>query len=176
MEWQQLILGIFERMSQEMDRGLTGLTLEDVNQQPSPDTNSIGWLVWHLTRCYDAAMANLLGEEQLWIKDKWHAKFNRSADPQDIGVRQTPEDLAAFKSPDVPTLLGYYNAVLELTKQYLPTLSEAELERKLDHPRFPTVAARLTGTINDSYQHVGQIAYVRGLLKGMGWWESVRGR
>jgi len=28
---------------------------------------------------------------------------------------------------------------------------------------------RIMGNINDCYQHVGQAAYVRGLLKGQGW-------
>jgi len=174
MEWQQLIISIFERMSQIMEKSLQRLTLDDVNQQPSRDTNSMGWLAWHLTRCYDEAMANLLGEEQLWIKGKWHAKFNRPADPQDLGFGHSPEDLSAFKSPEVQILLGYYRAVLELMRHYITNLSESDLDQKLDHPRFPTVAARLVGVVNDSYQHIGQIAYVRGLLKGLGWWESVR--
>ena len=169
MEWQQFVLGIFERMSQEMDRALDGLTVDDVNQQPSPDTNSIGWLVWHLTRCFDAAIANVLGEEQLWVKDKWHARFNRPADPKDIGVRQTPEDLAAFKSPNVQTLLAYHHAVLERSKYYISNLSETDLDREIDHHRYPTVGARLVGVIGDNLQHAGQVAYVHGLLKGKGW-------
>jgi len=174
MKWQQLIINIFERMSREMERALNGLTIDDVNKQPSPDANSIGWLVWHLTRCHDQANASLLEEEQLWIKDEWHIKFNRPPDSRDSGVRHSPEDLATFKSPEVEILLGYHQAVLERTKHYAINLSETDLDRKLDHPRFPTVAARLMGIINDSYQHVGQIAYVRGLLKGIGWWEAGR--
>ncbi|MFC2006919.1 DinB family protein [Chloroflexota bacterium] len=174
MLWQQIIINIFDRMSQEIERSLNGLNLGDVNQQPSPDTNSIGWLTWHLTRCFDESIANLLGKEQLWIKDKWHIKFNRSADPRDLGARHSPEDLAAFKPPETQILLDYHRAVLELAKYYIANLSETDLDRKLDHPRFPTVAARLVGVINDNYQHVGQIAYVRGLFKGIGWWEAVR--
>ena len=66
-------------------------------------------------------------------------------------------------------LLGYYHSVLEITKRYIANLSEADLDQKLDNPMFPTVDTRLIATINDSCQHVGQMAYVRGLLKGTGW-------
>ena len=169
MEWQQLIIDIFERTSQALERALEGLTLEDLNQQPAPDSNSMGWLAWHLTRGQDRAIAQLMGEEQLWIRDQWHDKFNRPPDPQDFGLGHTSEDLAAFKSPDVRTLLDYHQAVLERTKHYVSTLSETELDREIDHPRFPTVRVRLVAVISDNLQHVGQVAYVHGLLKGKGW-------
>ena len=175
MRAPELFINIFERISQELENALSGLTREDINQQPSHDANSIGWLAWHLTRCQDRGIKDLLAEEQLWISDKWYIKFNRNADPQDLGFGHTTEDLAAFKAPDVQVLLDYHHAVLEQTRKYVSTLSGAELDRKLDNPRWPTVGARLEGLINDNYQHAGQIAYVRGLLKGKGWWEASRG-
>ena len=76
MKWQQLIIDIFERISQELEAALDGLTIDDLNRQPHPDGNSIGWLTWHLTRCQDRTAAYLLGEEQIWIKDNYCAKFN----------------------------------------------------------------------------------------------------
>ena len=69
MEWQQLIMDIFVRISQELEEVLEGLTVDELNQQPRPDCNSIGWLAWHLTRGQDRAMADLMKEEQLWAKD-----------------------------------------------------------------------------------------------------------
>jgi uncharacterized damage-inducible protein DinB len=169
MNWQQLVIENFERISQVLKSALEDLTQEDLNQQPNPESNSMGWIAWHLTRVQDRAIADLAGEEQIWIKDKWHSSFVRSADPQDVGVGHGSEDLAAFRSPDAKTLLAYHLAVLERTKGYLSNLSQPELDRKIDHPRFPTVGLRLTAIINDNFQHAGQVAYVRGLLKGKGW-------
>ena len=169
MNWQQLVIENFERISQVLKSALEDLTQEDLNQQPNPESNSMGWIVWHLTRVQDRAIADLAGEEQLWIKDKWHSSFVRLADPQDVGVGHSSEDLAAFRSPDAKTLIAYHLAVLERTKGYLSNLSQPELDRKIDHPRFPTVGLRLTAIINDNFQHAGQVAYVRGLLKGKGW-------
>ncbi len=173
MEWQQLITDIFTRISLELERVLEGLTVDDLNQRPSADCNSIGWLAWHLTRSHDRNITELAGEEQLWIKDNWHAKFNRAPDPTDTGTGHSSEDVAAFRSPDSKTLLEYHRAVLELAKRYISgTLSETELKRESASPTFGNVATvrrRLVGVVNDGLQHAGQAAYVRGLLKGKGW-------
>jgi len=173
MAWQQLIMDIFTRISEELERVLDGLTVDDLNQQPRPDCNSIGWLAWHLTRSQDRNMSEIAGEEQLWIKGKWHARFNRSPDPAETGYGHSTGDAAAFLSPDSATLLEYHRAVLEEIKRYISNnLSEGELERESYSPTLDNtnlVGRRLPGVINDSLQHVGQAAYVRGLLKGKGW-------
>ena len=84
----------------------------------------------------------------------------------------TLEQVTAFKSPDIQTLLDYHRKVLERTKKYLPTLSQADLDRRLDEPWFqplPTVGVRLISILEDSMLHAGQAAYVRGLRQGKGW-------
>ena len=98
----------------------------------------MGWMVWHLTRVQDSIISRLKGEEQLWIRDKWHTKFNRPSDPQDTGGGHSPEDVAAFKSPDVEILLGYHRSVLERSKEYIAGLSIADLAKEVDDPRFKT--------------------------------------
>ena len=172
MEWQQLTADCYIRIAQVLEKALEGLTIDDLNLQVRPDCNSIGWLTWHLTRARDRAISDLMGEEQLWIKDKWHAKFNRSPDVLDTGYGHSSEDVAGFISPDVQTLLEYYRAVLEITKRYIINLSETELDREIDHPKYPRVGARLVGIISDNFQHAGQIAYLHGLLKGKGWLDA----
>ena len=169
MEWQQLMIDGYERILHILERTLDGLTQDDLHRQPHPDSNSIGWLAWHLARIHDHEIGNLMGGEQVWIKEGWHAKFNRPPDPMDFGLGHTPEDLAAFKSPDVKTLLGYQQGVSEQAKRCLENLSESELDRKLDHPVFPTVGARIIALISDNLQHAGQAGYVRGLIQGKGW-------
>lgn len=169
MNWHMMIVNIFDNLSMVIGRTLEGLTHEELNQQPAPDCNSIGWLVWHILRGQDLGIAELMGEEQLWIKDGWHAKFDRPPEPMDFGLGHTPEDLAAFRSPDVRILLDYYQAVSEQTKNYLTNLPESELDRKLDHPVFPTVGARIIAMLSDNFQHAGQAGYVRGLIQGKGW-------
>lgn len=173
MEWQQLITDFFIRISKELERVLDGLSVDDLNQIPRLDCNSIGWLVWHLTRSHDRNLSELAKKEQLWIKDKWHAKFDRAPDPTDTGFSHNSEDIAAFRSPDGRTILAYHHAVVELAKQYITNnLSETDLKRKARSPTLEnvsTVRRRLLSIISEGLQHVGQAAYVRGLLKGKGW-------
>jgi hypothetical protein len=172
MEWHDLLADGYGRVLEFLEHVLKGLSQEDLSWQPSPDSNSIGWIAWHLTRQQDAQIASLMGEEQLWIKDGWHAKFQRSPDHKDGGFGHTPEQVAAFQPPDVQTLLDYQRAVTERSKNYFLTLSKTDLERQLDEPRFqplPTVGVRLISIMEDSMLHAGQAAYVRGLRQGRGW-------
>jgi hypothetical protein len=171
MEWQDLLKDGFGRIPSFLEHVLAGLQEEDLNWQPNPDCNSIGWLVWHLTRQQDGQVANLMGEDQLWIGDGWSARFGRTADPNDHGFGHTPEDVAAFRSPDVETLLGYNRAVQNRTRDYYLSLSSDDLSRVLDEPYDPppTVGVRLVSIWDDATLHAGQAAYVRGLRQGKGW-------
>ena len=172
MEWQDLILDGYGRISEVLEKALEGLTPDDLNEQPHPDCNSMGWLAWHLTRGTDAQIARLMGEQQLWLTEGWHARFNRPDDKKDVGFGVSSEELAAFKSPDVETLLGYNRAVLEWTKNYITNLPTEELGREIDERWFqppPTVGIRLVSILIECAQHAGQISYLRGLLKGKGW-------
>lgn len=174
MEWQELITDAYEGVLQALEEALDGLTEGDLNQQPHPDCNSMGWLVWHLTRVQDHHITSLMGGEQLWISDGWYARFNRAPDASDTGYHHSSEDVAGFKSPDVETQLDYHRAVLERTKRYIAALPAAELDRKVSEPWFqllPTVGGGLVCVLDDNLQHAGQVAYLRGLLKGRGWSE-----
>ena len=130
MEWRELIVDGYGRVLQILEKALDGLTQDDLNQRPHLDCNSMGWLTWHLTRVQDDHIADLMGEEQLWLGDGWHARFNRPPEPKDIGFGHSSEDVVVFRSPDVATLLEYHRAVLERSKRYITTLSTSDLVLK----------------------------------------------
>jgi hypothetical protein len=172
MEWHDLLADGYNRLPEFLGHVLNGLTQEDLNWQPREDSNSIGWLLWHLTRQQDAQIAALMEEEQLWIKDGWHSKFDRPADPKDTGFGHTPEQVAAFRSPETNIMLDYLKAAVERSKQFFLSLSKEDLDRELDEPWYqplPTVGVRLISILDDAILHSGQAAYVRGLLQGKGW-------
>ena len=173
MKWQQLLMEQFLRISKELEKVLDGLTIDDLNKQPAPDCNSIGWLAWHLIRSHDRNMMELAGEEQLWIKDKWHTKFNRLPDPNETGFRHSFKDVAEFKSPDGSTILEYHHAVIERIANFINNnLSESMLGQQSFSPTLQTtstVGVRLLRVLAEGFQHLGQAAYVRGMLKGAGW-------
>jgi hypothetical protein len=173
MDYKQFIIDIYSRLFQEFEIVLQGLSVEDLDYQPQPQLNSIGWLAWHTIRGQDRMNSDLFGEEQLWVRDAWHAKYNRKPDPKDTGFGHTVEQVAAFRSPDVQIYLDYYQAVTSRTKQYVSgRLSPSDLGREVTSPTLGTtntVENRLMGAINN-LQHIGQAGYIRGMLKGIGWY------
>ncbi len=172
MKWQDLIIDGYGRVLEVLEPALDGVSQEDLDNQPRADCNSIGWIVWHLTRVQDSQIADLMKGGQVWVKGKWHAKFNRTGDPEDTGFGHSSEEVSAFKSPKPQVLLEYYRATLGQTKRYLSALSLADLDRQLDEPWYkppPTVGVRIISIMADCLQHSGEVAYLRGLAKGKGW-------
>jgi len=72
MEWKELLIENYGSALRLLERTLQGLNQEDLNWQPRPDCNIIGWTTWHLSRSLDLIMSSIMSEEELWIKDKWY--------------------------------------------------------------------------------------------------------
>ncbi len=171
MEWYQLLSDGYGRITGIVERALRDIDPDDLDRQPQPDCNTVGWLIWHLTRVQDHQVADLIGEEQLWTGDGWHEKLGRPADPADIGWGHTADQVRAFRSPQAAVLLDYHRAVSERSRSFFTTLSPADLDRELDEPQYqplPTVGVRLVSVLSDNLQHAGQAAFVRGLLRAAG--------
>jgi hypothetical protein len=174
MRWQPLIIGMYRRMSQEMAQVLNGLTTEDLHKRPSPGANPIGWLCWHTTRSLDWTVGDVISGEQVWIKDGWHKTFHPPPEPNDTGCGHTDAQVDNLKIPDIKTLLDYHRAVMKPLINYLERLTEQELDRECKSSQHPGTTApahsRLVGVLIYNLQYIGQAAYVRGLIKGHGWY------
>ena len=173
METRQFLLNALARLEYEVELVMDSLSPEDLRYQPKPDSNSIGWLIWHTARSQDRLNADLLAEDQLWVSGKWHEKFGRTPDQKDTGLGHTSAQVAAFRVPDCATLLAYYRAVAARTRDYINThLTAAELDREVYSPtleRTNAVYQRLISAIYN-FEHVGQAGFIKGLLKGKGWY------
>ncbi len=172
MNHQELLIDGYNRIPTFLRHVLEGIPQEKLDWRANPEANSLGWLVWHLTRQQDAQIATLMGKEQLWISLGFHSRFNRPADPKDIGFGQTPEQVGAFKSPEASVFLEYARAVTERSISFFKQLSEEDLDQELDEPQYsplPTVGVRLISILEDGQLHAGQAAYIRGLIEGYGW-------
>lgn len=171
MDWRDMVIDGYSRIFELLDPALRGLSPNELDKQPTPDSNSLGWTVWHLARGQDAQVAYLAKTEQLWIKDAWHKKFNRPADSEDTGFGDTIEQVAAFKSPSASVQLEYCRAVVAASTHYLKNVDSNEINRVLDeaYQPKPTVGVRIVSIMADSLIHAGEAAYIRGLIKGTGW-------
>ncbi len=162
----EILTDSFERVRESVHQVVEGLTPDQLEYRPDADANSIAWLVWHLARVQDDHIADVAGAEQVWTTGGWTARFGLPFDEAAIGYGQTSAEVGAVRA-DAELLTGYYDAVHSATLSYLETLADEDFPRVVDERWDPpvTLAARLVSVVNDDTQHVGQAAYVRGLLE-----------
>ncbi len=147
--------------------------LKDLNQQeimwrPAAGCNSMGLILLHVVRSEDSFIqARIQGKPQIWETEKWYEKMNLSA--EDTASHLTVEQVNCFPVPDLKMILDYYDAVRAKTKEYLKAIPPEELDKKISMPPFGdlTIAAMMSIIVNHSAQHIGEISYLRGMLRGM---------
>jgi uncharacterized damage-inducible protein DinB len=171
MDVGDVLIDALGRVEETMRMTLDGLSPEQLTFRPTDSANSIGWLAWHLARVEDDHVSELAGRPQAWIADGWHGRFSRPADANDTGFGETPEQVANLRPESAAVLLDYYTAVHQRSVEYVRGLSSADLDRVIDTRWDPpvTVGVRLVSVVNDCTMHVGQMAYVRGLLEDRRW-------
>ena len=82
------------------------------------------------------------------------------------------EQVTASDLPAKNLLVDYYEAVNAAAREYIQPLSAVDLDRQIPAARPPdtvSIGSRLGVVVYDNYVHGGQIAYLRGYYKGMGW-------
>jgi hypothetical protein len=162
---QELLRDAFTRLIEHADALTDGLTDDESSYRPTADANSIAWLLWHSARVQDFQVADIAGVEQAWTRDGWVDRFGLDLPPDDTGYGHTADDVAKVWAP-AELLAGYYLAVHQLTLDYVAGVTGAELARIIDRGWDPPVTAsmRLVSIIDDCAQHLGQAAYLRGIV------------
>ena len=115
----------------------------------------------------DDHVADLAGQPQVW--ERFQDRFGLPNGTGDIGYGHTSEQVDALRIEDPALLAEYHHEVTLATARYLQTVDEAELEREVDQRWDPPVTAgqRLVSIQGDCLQHLGQAAYVKGLLRAL---------
>lgn len=166
MNVAELLEEVFGRIPDEIRTAIDGLSPDDLTSAPAPGSNTIGWLVWHLTRIQDDHIAELLGREQVWTTGPWPARFGLDSNAADTGYGHNAAEVASVRPESARVLIEYYEAVAARTAELLAGVSAADLDRVVDKRWHPpvTLGVRLVSIADDDIQHAGQAAYVRGLL------------
>ena len=167
MHAKDILIDGYGRIREEVHAAVEGLDPDGLNARPTAETNSIAWLVWHLTRVQDDHVADAFGLDQVWLTQDWEKRFGLGLPRHDTGYGHTPAKVAKVQVSDGGLLTGYYDAVHAQTQQALRALTAADLERVVDERWDPpvTLGVRLVSVLSDDLQHAGQAAYVRGLLQ-----------
>jgi hypothetical protein len=162
-----LLVDSFTRIRDYLGDVLDGLGGDQLAWRPDEKANSIGWLAWHLTRVEDDHIAHAAGSEQIWTSAGWFERMALALPPRATGYGHGPTEVAAVRVESADLLRGYQEAVCDSTLAYVRGLEESDLGRIVDESWDPpvTLSVRLVSIISDGLQHVGQAAYVRGLLE-----------
>jgi uncharacterized damage-inducible protein DinB len=165
MSVAELLVDGFGRIREVVHEVLEGLTIEDLTYRADEQANSIGWLIWHLTRVQDDHVAAATGREQVW-PEGWLQRAGLPFAPTQIGYGQDPRLVAEVRLP-AEFLAGYHDATYAQTISFVSGLRDADLSRIVDRAWDPpvTLGVRLMSVLSDDLQHAGQAAFVRGLVE-----------
>ena len=144
----------------------SGVTPEQLTYRIDGGSNTIAWLLWHLTRVQDDHVSDVAGHGQVWTSAGWAQRFALPFADTETGYGQGPEQVAQVQ-PSAELLRGYFDAVHERTTAFLAGLSDKDLDRVVDERWDPpvTLGVRLMSVIGDDLKHAAQAAYVLGVAQ-----------
>lgn len=165
MDSADLLQDHFGRIHELVGDVVDGVDETVLHHRPDGRGNPIAWLVWHLTRVQDDHVAELAGVEQVWDQG-WRERFALDLGHDDTGFGHSSAQVDAVRVPDPDLLRGYHEDVHAMTLGYVDRVDDTELDRVVDERWDPPVTAgvRLVSVIGDCLQHLGQAAYLKGLL------------
>ena len=167
------LISALENNFTTIDLALKDLTDEEFHRIPASECNSVAWILWHLSRVIDSFIHTRLRDlPQLWDANNWQRHFTMPDDGENRGLGWTHQMVCAWQPPARSLQMDYFEQVRAALREYLPALTEAQMQQTkvippVSEPR--TVAAALGQMTWDCVSHGGQIAYLRGMYKGMGW-------
>lgn len=168
MDFKKIIrMGLDEYM-EELRKALKGLTPAERRFQPRPESHHIDFTVWHMARVEDNWVQRFARRgDTIWQRDSWHTKLGLPE--RDSGFGYTAEQVANLPRFNFDDLMAYYDAVRAGTVEYLDGVTARQLDRRPD-PRRPeiTIGNMFSHVVVEEAQHVGQVAYLRGMQRGLG--------
>ena len=151
-------------------KALDNLNSHELRWQPSLESNNIIYLVWHMARVEDNWINKVIGgNETIREKNNWGSKLKIYLDDGDYGKGYGKEDISNLPEMNIDKLLEFYLDQRKASLKVINKLSEEDLDKDYK---------RLTGELKKGYwilghvlveesQHLGQIAYIRGMIKGL---------
>ena len=156
-----------DEYTDELRRAVEGLTPAERRFQPTPDSHHIDFVLWHMARVEDNWVQEFgRGVGSVWERGGWAAKLGLPE--QGNGWGYTAGQVAELPQFDLELLNEYAEAVRAGTIEFLDGLSPDGLDRFPD-PKRPRacIGSMLSHVIVEESQHVGQVAYLRGIQRGL---------
>lgn len=166
-DWLAQIRAEFDRLHDLYNLGVDDLTPEQWHALPAPQTNHIGFVVWHYTRTEDNIVRFVLqGRPTVWMEGGWAERLGLP--PK--GVQGTGMSLAeaqALRIRDPEGFKAYMRRVWAATGEFLDRVDDETLSRKfLIKPLGELLGGRalLQVCLCHGYSHLGELTVARSLL------------
>jgi uncharacterized damage-inducible protein DinB len=168
MHCTEIVRRGLEEYYEGLRKALTGLTAAERRFQPTADANHIDFLVWHMARVEDFYMQEFAQRtSDIWQREAWYQKLGLPVG--DGGFGYTMEQVINLPQFDIADCLAYYEAVRRATLRYLEGVTADDLER-CPYPEWSSgysIGRMFSHLIVEESQHLGQVAYLRGLQRGL---------
>ncbi len=156
-----------DEYTEDLHRAVNGLTPAERRFQPTPEAHHVDFVIWHVARVEDNWIQGFgRGAETVWERGGWAARLGLPE--QGNGWGYTARQVAELPPFDLDLLDQYARDVRAGTIAFLDELSPDDLDRT-PNPKRPQVSigSMLSHVIVEESQHVGQVAYLRGIQRGL---------
>ncbi|NQW16189.1 MAG: DinB family protein [Chloroflexi bacterium] len=171
MDFRDVAKSAFAEYRQDLQRALEGLTPAELHWQPSLNSNHALWLTWHTARVEDMWITRYLGgQDEVWISGRWSEELRLPAIGNGYG--SSTEQIAAFPNLKIDRVLAYFDSVQESSLGVIESLTDDDLDsnypgRHWRDPEGPKVSWVLSHMVVEAAEHIGQVAFIRGMLRGL---------
>jgi uncharacterized damage-inducible protein DinB len=175
MRFREVVRMGLEEYYDEMKRAVDGLSYEERRFMPGPNSHHVDFAVWHIARVEDAWINRFAKQtdDQVWGRGSWADRLNLPVKEipgfgPESGWGWSGEQVRDMPASDMSDLWAYLDAVRADTMRYLDSIDESDLDRCPD-AKQPTysIGRMWSHLLVEESQHVGQIAYLRGLQRGL---------
>ena len=167
MDGKEPIVRSLEQSQSYLDKALDGLTQEEAAWSPNPQSNSIAFILWHLARVEDFFSVRVIQRKtELYESEGGREKLGTPA--KVTGWQYTAEELKDWTAPDINVLKEYADSVRADTLRYFESIPASELSEVPRPERSPDSVGAIVSRISTEIAlHIGQIAYLRGIQRGL---------
>ena len=158
-----------DRYLTDLHRTLDGLTPEELRWQPSPTSNHITWIVWHMARAEDMIIARAGDLYSVWVDGDWATRLGFGEGADNSGGGWTIQQVTAMPDVSMELLLEYFSAVRDRTMAEFEKSTDADMARVYEpYPERKITGAGIWGhVIVEESRHLGEIALIRGMQRGL---------
>ena len=153
----------------KLNRALDGLSDDELRWQPTLHANSIDWMVWHMARVEDNLVNVVLqNHDPIWERDGWSERLGIPY--AGAGAGMTMDEIRELGPIDIAEVMEYYGSIRTETSDYFERVMRADdLSRVIEHTNFRgwTGAQILGRLLCEEAEHLGQIEYLRGMMRGL---------